>query len=188
MLLRRTFAVLLAMAVLVVVLGFFLPRTTVVERSVVITQPLGQVYAVLQDLRHFPHWAPWLERVAQSDYRFEGPESGVGATLVWDDQAGGGRLWITDVAPRQSIELEMELGETRVDNYFRLESLSPDEQRVTWGLRVEAGAYDLVGRYMSLILPGLVGPEYERGLERLADYLKTPLAENPGSEDQFSGG
>ncbi|HMA98556.1 MAG TPA: SRPBCC family protein [Wenzhouxiangella sp.] len=187
MLLRRTFGVLLATAVLVVFLGFFLPRTTVVERSLVIDQPLNELFEVLQDLRHFPHWAPWLEQVPEDNYRFEGPESGVGATLVWSDQAGGGRLWITDVVPGLAIDLQMELGETQSATYFRVEPLSTDGQRVTWGLQVEARAYDLVGRYMSLILPGLVGPEFDRGLARLADYLNDPLAENLGSDDHFSG-
>ena len=175
MLLRRLFAILLATAVLVVVLGFFLPPTSTVERSVLVDRSPEEVYEVLEDLRHFPHWAPWLETANAEHYRFEGPEKGVGATLVWKDQAGGGRLWITDTRPPEWIELQMELGDARAQNYFRLAASEKGGQRITWGLSMQAGTFDLVGRYMSLILPGLVGPEYERGLARLVEYLDRPV-------------
>jgi hypothetical protein len=170
-LLRRTFAILLAAAVLVVLLGFLLPRTMTVERSVLIDRSPEDIFAVLKDLRHFPRWAPWLETLSSDDYRFEGPEQGIGATLVWSDQAGGGRLWITDTVAPSAVDLQMELGETQTASYFRIQTVDGGAQQVTWGLRIEAGTFDLVGRYMSLILPGLVGPEYERGLARLAEYL-----------------
>ncbi len=171
MLLRRTFAILLAAAVLVVLFGFLLPRTTTVERHVVIDRSPEEIFQVLADLHNFPHWVPWLERVSEDDYRFEGPETGIGSTLVWNDQAGGGRLWITDAVPSRSIDLQMELGETQSSNFFRIATVEGGKQRVTWGLQIEAERLDLVGRYMSLILPGLVGPEYERGLARLVEYL-----------------
>lgn len=173
MLLRRVFAVLLAMAILVVIVGFFLPRVTVVHRSLVIDQPAEVLFEVLQDLRHFRQWSPWFERVPEAGFRLEGPASGVGSTLVWPDEAGGssGRVWITAVMPPRRIDLRMELAETETEGFFLIEP-ADQGQRVTWGLRIEAGRFDLVGRYLSLLLSGLVGPEYARGLERLAAYLE----------------
>ncbi|MEE4297127.1 MAG: hypothetical protein V2J20_11005, partial [Wenzhouxiangella sp.] len=64
MLLRRVFAILLAAAVLVVVLGFLLPDKTTVERSVTIERAPEEIFDVLVDLRQFPHWAPWLENIS----------------------------------------------------------------------------------------------------------------------------
>jgi len=182
-LLRRVFAILLAAAVLVVVLGFLLPDTTTVERSVTIERAPEEIFDVLVDLRQFPHWAPWLENISSDDYRIEGPERGIGSTLVWNDQAGGGRLWITDVVPSSAIDLQMELGEAQTRSYFRIETDQGGAQRVTWGLQIEAGTFDLVGRYMSVILPGLVGPEYERGLARLVEYLDRLSDPDSDSDD-----
>lgn len=173
MLLRRVFAVLLALAILIVLIGFLLPRVSVVQRSLVIDQPAEVVFEVLQDFRHFPRWSPWFERVPEAGFRLEGPASGVGSTLVWSDEggSGGGRLWITSVNPPRRIDLRMELGETETEGFFLIEPAAAEGQEVTWGLRIEVGRFDLVGRYMSLLLPGLVGPEYAQGLERLAAYL-----------------
>ncbi|WP_203594473.1 SRPBCC family protein [Wenzhouxiangella limi] len=174
MLIRRVFAVLLALAILVVVVGFFLPRVSVVQRSLVIDQPAENIFRVLQDFRHFPQWSPWFERVPEAGFRLEGPSGGVGSTVVWSDEGGSGdgRLWITSVTPPRRVELRMELGETETAGFFLIEPAASGGERVTWGLRVEAASFDLVGRYMSLLLPGLVGPEYARGLERLASYLE----------------
>jgi hypothetical protein len=175
MFLRRLFAVLLALAILTVLIGFFLPRVTVVQRSQVIDRPAEVLFEVLRDFRHFPQWSPWFERVPEAGFRLEGPASGVGSTLVWSDEngSGGGRLWITSVTPPSRIDLRMELGETETEGFFLVEPVAADAQKVTWGLRVEAGRFDLVGRYMSLLLPGLVGPEYAKGLERLENYLQS---------------
>lgn len=49
-------------------------------------------------------------------------------------------------------------------------------------MRIEFGALDLVGRYVGLILPGLVGSDYREGLDRLDEYLTSgpdPVPELP---------
>ena len=189
MLIRRVFAVFLTMAILVVVVGFFLPRTVVVERSLDIGHSAEDVFDVLKDFRHFPQWSPWFARVPEAGFRIEGPASGVGSTLVWSDEAGSGegRLWIVGLTAPRRVELQQELGDTEADGYFVIEPAEPTGQTVTWGLRFEVSQFDLVGRYMGLVLPGLVGPEYAEGLERLSDYLdrhdgRPPVPEQPSRD------
>ncbi len=182
---RRLFAVLLAIVVVILIVGFMLPRQVTVERSVTIDQPAEVIFEVLSDFRHFSQWSPWHEADPDAGYRIEGPPSGVGATLVWSDEAGSGagRLWIVGVSPNERIDMEMELGDSEVESYFRLE---PDGlgQRVTWGMQVEFGVFDLTGRYIGLMLPSLIGRSYRDGLERLADYLdRTPGQVPPVPED-----
>ena len=189
MLIRRVFAVFLAMAILVVVVGFFLPRTIVVERSVVMDHPAEAIFDVLKDFRHFPQWSPWFTRVPEADFRIEGPDSGMGSTLVWSDESGSGegRLWIVGLTPPARVDLQLELGDTEADGYFVVQAADPAGQEVTWGLRFEVSQFDLVGRYMGLILHRLVGREYAEGLERLSDYLdrydgQPPVPDQPGLE------
>lgn len=173
---RRLFAVLLVIVILILIVGFMLPRQVTVERSMSIDQPADVIFEVLADFRHFSKWSPWHERDPDAGYRIEGRPSGVGATLVWSDEqgSGAGRLWIVDLVPNERIDMEMELGDSEVDSYFLIE---PDGlgQRVTWGMQVEFGTFDLTGRYIGLMLPSLVGRSYRDGLERLAAYLdRTP--------------
>lgn len=174
---RRLFAVLLAIVIVIVLVGFFLPRQVTVERSLVIDQPAEVIFDVMQDMRHFEFWSPWHAADPDAGYRLEGPNAGPGATLVWSDEAGSGagRMWIVSTNPPQRIDLTMELGDSEVESWFRIE---PEglAQQVSWGMRMEVGTFDLTGRYLGLMLPGLIGRSYSEGLERLDAYL----AQSPG--------
>lgn len=170
--LRRLFALLLAFVVVLIVVGFLLPTTVTVERSRVIEQPPEVLFEVLTDMRHFVQWAPWTSGDADVDYRLEGPSSGEGATLVWNEESedGGGRLWIVSADAPDRVDLELELGGSEAESWFTIEP-GDSGQRVSWGMQMRFGALDLVGRYAGLLLPGLVGSEYRKGLEQLDAYL-----------------
>ena len=175
--LRRLFAVLLAIVILIILVGFMLPRTITIERDRTIDQPREVIFEVLQDFRHFSAWSPWHAANPDAGYRIEGRPAGVGAALAWSDEggSGAGRLTIVATDPPRRIDMQMELGESENLSYFLIE---PDGlgQRVTWGLQVEFNTFDLTGRYIGLLLPAMIGRSYNEGLERLEAYL----AETPG--------
>jgi len=182
---RKLFGILLALCVVLIVIGFLLPTTVVVERSRTIDQPAGVVFEVLGDLRHFSRWAPWLSRHPEMSWRLEGPSAGVGATLVWreTEAADESRLRIVGVEPSRRIDMVLELGDTEAESWFELESVAAG-QKVTWGMRIEFGPLDLVGRYVGLMLPGLVGSDYREGLERLEAYLARSPGQVPALADE----
>ena len=171
--LRRLLAIMLAIVITIILVGFFLPRQFTIQRSLLIEQPPEVIFAVLNDMRHFNQWSPWYARDPDAGYRVEGPEQGVGSTLVWSDEdgSGAGRLQIVESRPFEAIDLQMELGDTEADTFYQLEPGS-EGTRVTWGMRVEFGTFDLTGRYIGLMLPGMIGKDYREGLERLASYLE----------------
>ncbi|QKK02492.1 MAG: SRPBCC family protein [Pseudomonadota bacterium] len=175
---RKLFGVLLALVVAVTVIGFLLPAQVTVERSRIMDADPETVFEVLNDLRHFARWSPWLLHRSNRDFRLEGPPAGVGATLVWDEARGdgGSRMWIVESRRPERIEMRLELGRSDADGWFELESAEAGTE-VQWGMRMSFGAFDLTGRYVGLMLPGLVGRDYSRGLERLERYL---TADNGG--------
>lgn len=185
---RRILAMLLVVVILIILVGFMLPKSITIERSRLIDQPAPVVFEVLNDLRHFPRWSPWDSEESSPNYRREGPNAGPGATLIWDEggQEQTGRLWIVDSEPPGRIDLKMELGDSEVDSYFLIEP-EAGEQRVTWGMRVNFATFDLTGRYVGLMLPALIGPSYADGLDQLADYLgRTPGAVPPVPDEVAS--
>ena len=175
--LRRIFAILLGLVVAIIVIGFLLPRSMVVERSRVIDAPPEVIFEVLEDFRHFARWSPWHAEQPDAGYRIEGRPRGEGSALVWSDEAGSGsgRLEIVRSEPTRALDMALELGDSEVDTYFRLRP-AEGGQEVTWGMRSEFSTFDLTGRYVGLLMPALIGRSYADGLERLADYL----AETPG--------
>jgi uncharacterized protein YndB with AHSA1/START domain len=174
---RKLFGILLALVVALIVIGFLLPTTVVVERSRVVEHPQDVVFEVLGDLRHFAQWAPWLSRQPEMSWRLEGDPREVGATLVWSETAdsASNRMWVVAKEPPRRIEMKLDLGESEADSWFEV-APEGNAVEVTWGMRIEFGALDLVGRYVGLMLPGLVGRDYREGLERFDEYL----ARSPG--------
>lgn len=169
---RKLFGILLGLVVALVVIGFLLPTTVEVERTRVVEHPQDVVFEVLADMRHFTQWAPWLSRQPEIDWRLEGPPRGVGATLVWKEtpESAASRLWIVGVERPRRIEMKLELGGNEADTWFEVEPVQGGRE-LRWGMRMRFGALDLVGRYVGLMLPGLVGRDYSEGLERLDEYL-----------------
>ena len=169
---RRLFAVLLALVILLVVGGFLLPSSVTVERDRTFDHPPELLFEVLSDLRHFVQWSPWVTGDVAGSYRLEGQAMGVGATLIWREgaDAGASRLWITAAEPSRLVEYDLEFGENDAEGWFRIES-DGFGSTVHWGLSMKFGTLDLVGRYVGGMLPGLVGREYDQGLEALDAYL-----------------
>ncbi|QOC21145.1 SRPBCC family protein [Wenzhouxiangella sp. AB-CW3] len=170
--LRRLLVILLAVVIVLVIVGFMLPRTVAVERDRVFDHPRENLFAVLSDLRHFTQWSPWLADEAPDSFRLEGRPSGIGSTLVWREEAdvGASRMWITSIDPLQRIDYALEFGDRQARGWFVIED-DVDGYRVRWGMGIQSGTFDLVGRYLGLLLPGMIGRSYEEGLDDLADYL-----------------
>jgi hypothetical protein len=182
---RRLFSVLLALIIVIIIIGFLLPTTVVVERSRTVEAPPRVAFDVLADLRHFVRWAPWLDSQSGMSWRLEGPASGTGATLVWREtpEAAESRLRIVSVRAPERIDMALELADTRAESWFEIAPAGPGSE-VRWGMRMSFGPLDLVGRYVGLLLPGLVGGDYDRGLERLDQYL----AATPGRVPPLEAG
>lgn len=170
---RTAFLALLTLVAVLVIGGFFLPRETVIERERVIDQPRELVFQVLADLRHFQQWSPWFDHIPEADIRTEGIPGGIGSALVWSDERSGtsGRMWIVALSALERIDLDLELGDNEAEVHFSLAESAASGYRVAWGMRVEVGMLDLVGRYAGLLLPRLVGRDFDQGLERLERYL-----------------
>jgi len=185
---RKLFGVLLALIVALIVIGFLLPTTVVIERERVVDHPREVIFEVLGDLRHFTQWAPWLNRHSDTSWRLEGPAQGVGATLVWNEtpEAKASRLWIVGVEPPRRVDMKLELSGNEADSWLAVVDAAGGRE-VRWGMRIEFGALDLVGRYVGLILPGLAGSDYRKGLERLDEYLARSPGRVPALPENLAG-
>jgi hypothetical protein len=186
---RKLFGILLALVVALIVIGFLLPTSVEVERSRVLEHRQDIVFEVLTDLRHFTQWSPWLARRPDMEWRLEGPAQGVGATLVWHEtpESEASRLWIVSTEAPRRIDMKLELGGTEADSWFEVVE-GEGGREVRWGMRMEFGALDLVGRYVGLLLPGLVGRDYRDGLERLDEYLARNPGRVPELPERFASG
>ena len=74
--LKRMAIVLVALAVLFLVVGFFLPPTFTVARTAEIAAPPEKVYALVADPRGWKQWSAWNKRDPQMQIEYGGPPAG----------------------------------------------------------------------------------------------------------------
>lgn len=167
---------------LAVGIGFVLPDTAHVERSVVIDRPPSQVFAVLNSFRRFNDWSPWFERDPHANYTYAGPAIGVGAKESWsgNKDIGSGSQTIVESVPNTSVKTALDFGAMGQASGTYVLTPAGDGTKVTWGLDVSAGG-KLIGRYFNLMMDSMVGKDYDHGLAKLKTFLESmPAADVSG--------
>jgi len=173
-------------AVFVVVfaaVGLVLPKTAHVERSIVIEAPPAMVFTVLNGYRQFNRWSPWADIDPNATATYEGPESGVGAKMSWSGNAevGSGSQEILESTPYTSIKQRLAFGDFGGD-FIASYALAPEGQgtKVTWSFDADYGS-SIIGRYFGLMSDSMLGPDYEKGLGRLKQFVESlPRADFSG--------
>lgn len=156
----------LGVAVFVLV-GFLLPGRYEVERDTWIAASRAELFATVSELRTWPEWTPWSrERDPDASWEFAG--EGVGATMDWSGpEIGAGRLEILALEPPRliSYQVSFEDGSDASRGSLLFEDAGDGGTRVTWR---NSGALDgVMMRWFGLFLPGLMGAQFERGLDGL---------------------
>jgi len=166
------FVVLLAA---VFVFGFFLPQTAHVERTVIIEQPKATVFEFLINYQNFTSWSPWHSIDPNTQYQFSGPASGVGARMDWQSsnpQVDKGWQQIKSIEGQELVEIELVFGNESGGGtvYYRLQEVDAGTE-VTWEFDTDFGNNPF-GRYIGLMMDGMLGPYYELGLANLKKVLE----------------
>lgn len=167
--------------ILGVLLGVALPDHRHVERSVVVSSPVSQVYDVVDGFRTYPSWNALQAFDPKVQMNLEGPPMGPGAKLDWhstDEKIGNGSLTIAeDPAPKVDQQVTWSL----VNNWMGQNKkytidLEPSDNgktvKVTMGFDVDYG-WDLIGRYAGMYLEGVPATEIQLQLTRLQNMLAT---------------
>jgi uncharacterized protein YndB with AHSA1/START domain len=166
---RLIFRVLLVLLILLAVIGMLLPSSARVERSIVIAAPAERIFPQLNGMRAFHAWSPWSDIDPQTEYRFEGPEEGVGSRMVWqsgDDKVGYGSQEITASIANERVDMQLQFGDKGDGRATFL--LEPDgaSTRLRWQFDTDFG-WDVFGRYVGLMLDSMIGTAYSKGLKTL---------------------
>ena len=155
--------------------GLLLPGEIRVARSIEIELPPEQVFPLVNDMEAFNRWSPWAEIDSETKYEITGPDSGVGASLSWSSdnpEVGSGSQKIIRSEPPEQVVMRLDFGpQGAAEASFDLEPAGT-ATKLTWSFGYEIG-YDLIGRYVGLLMEGMVGKKYEEGLARLKRLAET---------------
>ena len=165
---------LLALLVLCLGIGFFLPAKRHIEHSIVVRGKPEEVFNLVATLKRWPDWtARTTNRFPDMTLRFDGAESGVGATMIAAGKSSGdGTVTIVEADPTSGIAyaLDFNHGMQVLAGAIRYTN-TPDSLRVTWTLDADLGVNPLK-RWAGLAMGSLMGGDMEHGLARLKVYVE----------------
>jgi len=172
--LKRILIGLVVLVALLAGVGMLLPRNIHVERSAAIEAPPATVFAVLNGFGQFNKWSPWFDLDPKAEYTYEGPARGVGAKMSWKGdpkKAGSGSQEIIDSRPGELVKESLDFGDQgKAVAQFTL-SGEANGTKVIWSLDSDMGMGP-VGRYFGLMMDGMVGKDFEKGLAGLKKLVE----------------
>lgn len=164
--LKKIFIVIGVIIALVLVVSAFLPGTVVVTRSRVM--PISKETAVekVVVLQQWPKWMTWakLDPNAQYTYSAE-PATGKGAWYSWkgNKDMGEGKMNIAEIYGTDSVKMDLIFADYPPNPVmFKFFEKENGQTEVVWSMTMEM-AYPM--RIMGLFMDGMMGPDFEGGLE-----------------------
>lgn len=173
--LRRLLLPVAVLAVVLAVIGVFLPPTWEVQRSVLIQAKPEQIFPHVNELKRWQTWSAWTtERYPDMKVTFSGPESGVGAQSAWEgEESGEGKLTLTQSDPAKGIAFDMVMDHGLFKSSGSI-AFAPEGQatRVTWRNTGDVGDNPYM-RYFGLLMDMNMGPDLELGLNNLKRVVES---------------
>ncbi len=158
-----------AFILILLLVGWFLPARQRVERTLLVNGKPEDVFALTATLKRWPDWTAWTtNRFPDLSMRFDGPETGVGATMIAAGKSSGdGAVKITAADPASGIIYTLDFNHgTQIFIGAIYHTNAPDGLRVTWTLEADLGINPLK-RWSGLAMGSLMGGDMEQGLLNL---------------------
>ena len=160
---------LVIVAILGVVAGIAMPSTGHVEREMLISKDLRQVYDVFSNFRRFPDYTVLRSFDPKVQFELSGKAYGVGSKIAWkaaDEKVGDGSLEIASIDPgfaqvsdagKGTIVWNLDNGWRGSDKKFtiKLERSGRSQKlvKVNWAYDVSYG-FNLINRFSNLYIHG----------------------------------
>ena len=178
---------LIIVAVVGVVVGFIMPGSGHVERSLVVGKDLRQVYDVVANFRTFPDYGVLRAYDPKTQYTLSGNAYGPGSEISWnseDPKVGSGKLTIASAQPEfNKIDTTVNSAEIvwNVDNdwrgndkHFTLDLLRQGNSgkltKITWSYDVSYGL-NIFSRYSSMYIHGAPDAFIQYSMNNLQNVL-----------------
>lgn len=161
----------IGLIVLLAILPVFLPSKTQVVRSITVNKNADSAFAYLSDFNNFKQWSPWQEKDPNMTTSIVG--SGVGSVYSWkgNDQVGSGSMTITAIEPNKSASIDLKFIAPWESQAVTKWSVEPVDKgsKLSWEMSQDLSYGQ---RYFGLMMDGMIGADFEKGLSNLKTNLE----------------
>jgi hypothetical protein len=163
----------IALAFLIILIGFFLPSQWQVSRSIVINKPPQAIFGYVASFKMgWPQWSDFDYEDPNIKYSYSGPNMGTGASRSWiSDKMGNGSQTITSANPATGITFELKMDNTKFELIGNI-SFEPtvNGTKVIWTDSGNAGN-NIFFKYMAKMMDKMMGTTFDRSLAKLKARL-----------------
>lgn len=173
----------LLLLLLIVVAGSIyvatLENTYEVQRTKVINAPEDVVFNLVNDYKTWPSWSPWLGLDPATKLTYGEKTAGEGASYNWkseNEEVGEGRMETLSVK-EDSINQKITFikpWESTSNVYWNFKKVEKGTS-VTWGMKGDMGFMEKGYMAFSGGMDQMIGPDYERGLEKLDSVVQVEM-------------
>jgi hypothetical protein len=145
------------------------PDTFGIQRSTTVAAPPDKVFGLINDVKAFNTWNPWLRKDPTSQLSYDGPASGVGAAYSWNsEKLGAGRMEIVESAAPNKVAAKLVFTRPMATNNRVEFAVQPQgaQTQVSWTM---TGPMPYMSKLMTTFfsMEKMVGPDFEAGLANL---------------------
>ena len=153
---------------LFVATSFFISKDYSVERTIVINAEPSEIYPYVVDLKEWSKWGVWFKRDPNMELEFSGPDRAIGMRSEWKSETeGDGEMEITQLEHNRRVLYRLYFPDFDMGSNGAVEiKATSNGSIVTWR---DEGTVDNnpINRYFALMMDGMIGPDFEMGLENL---------------------
>jgi uncharacterized protein YndB with AHSA1/START domain len=172
-LLKKFITGLLVVAIILLGIGFILPSSFKVQRSVLIDAPAEKVYAHVVDLKKWQSWGVWFKRDPDMQISYSGPDRSIGMKSSWvSTKEGSGEMELIALEHNQRLIYELYFPEMDMGSTGEFQFKQQDEQTlVIWQDYGDVGN-NPINHYFAVFMDNMIGPDFETGLENLKTLVE----------------
>ncbi len=153
------------------------PSEFEVTRSRTVEAPAAVLYNNVIDYKNWESWSPWVEK--EPDLKISYPEQtkGVGGSYSWEGKDGLGNMKTVASQSNTAIDQKLQFGDYHPSTIkWMFEPTEDNKTNVTWKMKGEKTPFMFKAfAAVSGGFDGMIGPDFERGLEKLDSLVVSSM-------------
>lgn len=154
-----------------IVLGYFMPASQSVERSIEIDTYSDEVFPFLNNLESYSQWSPLYAQITDAQIIYGGADNGIGQTMAWQNSEGTYPFGSQEIIQSQSgefVKIKINLsGREATTTHAILPLANGEGVTVLTKSEIPLGGFPYFDRIRSKVRQGWLDSQFDQSLMRL---------------------